>query len=267
MGLFSILFGKSGEREYPLQSKPTLKPLLLSGCEERKVYVYDGSPLKSIKKHERIVLHATADEITMISAETGGVWSTSDEDSSACALLYNGKPIGFMSSYGGILQELCKRGFDVQIDAMRTGSYSPIIPEIKAYMPSYQEVKGLLDSRQKAMNEGRLVKFNIKESAFKQEFDVANKQFVRSEGAPDFVVGSISISGDTRMIEVPKGSRAKPHILLLDKEIPVTEIAATCGAYSTMTDKVGQLPSSATISKIPSMRDRREFYYAIELTY
>lgn len=150
MGLLSSLFKKpqnqepaTGEKEY----HPQGEPLLLSGEEERTVYTYDGAPLRGIKKNERFVLRATAEEVTLISAETDDEWSTRDPDSDACPLLYNGHPIGFVSSYGGLLQELCRRGFDVQIEAKRTGTYSPIIPEIKAYLPSYHEVKKLLAER------------------------------------------------------------------------------------------------------------------------
>lgn len=107
-----------------------------------QVYVYDGKPLKGVKKGDLIRLTAVKGNITMESTLTGTVWSS--KESGDVALAYNGKLIGFTAGACEVSKELLKRGHTVSFTAECTGMYAKGIPDLEVLLPSWKEVDALL---------------------------------------------------------------------------------------------------------------------------
>ena len=107
-----------------------------------QVYVYDGAPLKGVKRGDRIILSAVKGNITMESTLTGTVWSS--REGGDVPLAYKGKLIGFTPGAQEVVRELLKRGHTVSLTAECSGMYAKGIPDLEVLLPSTKELNALL---------------------------------------------------------------------------------------------------------------------------
>lgn len=133
--------------QHPVQTAPSMnyaarplvppalddRTIIVDGDEELTIYVYDGLPLAGIGIGEKFYVTATDKPVTLFSTATGTRWSNHEDG--GVALLYEGRPFGFLPSYSDSINDLLRRGFTIHFAAKNTGVYLPGIPDIMACKP------------------------------------------------------------------------------------------------------------------------------------
>lgn len=104
-------------RLWPWKLPETVRRISVDGPLERKVYVYDGAPLRNIRIGESFVIEAYPGSAQMESVYTGMVWKTDD----STLVTYKGKPIGFTNIPIEETKELAKRGIVLTMTAKCIG--------------------------------------------------------------------------------------------------------------------------------------------------
>lgn len=128
------------------KSREPLEHIHLEGSRSVKIYVYDGKPLKGVKKGDVITLDAIGGVVFMESTLTGTLASNTDGWNTA--LGYKGQKIGFTSGACGVINELLERGHTVSISAHCNGMYAKGIPDLEAMLPPQKELNALVGSEQ-----------------------------------------------------------------------------------------------------------------------
>lgn len=172
------------------------KTVFLSGPEAKKVYVYYPRPLKHLRDGERFVLSLSSKPTRLVSPLTGEEWNTKDN---GYVLLYKRRVIGACDYLGEELKSIERTGIEIQIDAMKNGWYvERKIPNITAFWPSHEEMKKWI----------RAQKLLRRALPFPAEIIKFNTTFEKGDIVPNKQVSDITL----KMMPVPKGSSAKPHI-------------------------------------------------------
>ena len=213
-----------------------------------QVYVYDGAPLKSVKKGEQIRLSAVKGNITMESTLTGTVWSSKDDGD--IPLAYKGKLIGFTPGAYDVVKLLLHRGHTVSFTAKCTGMYAKGIPNLEVLLPSKEELNALIDPNQKAKNEGLIISYNIDEDKYDGTLRIMKKRRL-----------------DAEIVYLPKkeGSTAKPRIAIVSEDgETIDEFGATKHRYKQFVDFVGQ-NAKVTVEARQSKIEEGAFYYHFEV--
>lgn len=91
-----------------------------------QIYIYDGRPLKNVKKGQTVTLVAKKRRLKMKSVTTGTKFE-SDEDLHNVGVWYRSKPVGFLKN-GQKLKYTFGRSM---VEVVRTGDYSEGVPELK----------------------------------------------------------------------------------------------------------------------------------------
>jgi hypothetical protein len=233
------------------ESRPahgSLGNIHLEGERTATVYVYDGRPLKGIKKDQRFVLEAIPGNVTMKSTLTGTVWN--NRESGDLPLAYNGTPVGFTKGACEVVGELLSRGHSVTIAAVRTGTYDRGIPEIEVLLPPWNEVQALVDPVQKAKNEGLIIEYNVGEDQYKGTLRMLKKK---------------ELEADVVLLPKKEGSSAKQHIAIVSKKDGsiVDEFNARRPLYKQFADHIGRTVKVTVEAK--NSFEEGSFYYHFEV--
>lgn len=267
--------GQSSRMEAEPSTQPALaderkrsycRELVLEGDEERTVYTYDGSPLKGTRKGSRFYVEVVTSRVRLYSKATGSDW---DGSTGGVALAYNGQPFGMTNALDNTLREIDAAGYRIRIKAKRVGMYCEGIPEIVLMLPDPDEIflwrdacKGLgrevpfeerhsEECERAAELEGerrRLSKMTETELPFGVDGDVL---FVEDDewsgGKPED--GSVKVDISTELIPTPKGSSAKPHVLIRHSGEAFCELSARNRQHAFFLEHVGAVPYLATCKK------------------
>ncbi len=270
MGLLKALFGKKPKEEPAKQQKPTKKKhlgeLVLEGDEERRVYTYDVSPLKGISEGQAFYAEAVARRVRLRSPYSGEIWDTSE---GGVAYAVKGAVFGASNTLDETIKGLMRDGFTVKVKMKHVGAYDSRVPEIVMLVPESNEV---FEWRDACKRLGRAVPFEDRHSpeaeaaAEKERERFKLERAMRTElpdGTDGVVIwlekdkwggakprkGVAKIDLCTEWVPVPEGSKAKPHIAIVEDGKPVAEINARNGCYKFLAAHVGEKPIASTCER------------------
>lgn len=262
--------------------KSHLYTLTLEGDSERRVYTYDGTPLKGTRKGSVLFADVITEPTRLHSDVTGSEWNSSD---GGVALAVNGTPFGMTSTLEKTFKELAEAGYDVKVKVKRLGMYCEGIPEMVMMIPDPSE---LFHWRDACHVLGREVPFEERHSDECEraaELENERHRLSRSSGLqlPIGVDGDVFFINDedwpglkpsegyelievsTEIIPTPKGSTAKPHIVVTTSGQPFVELTARNRQYQAMSRHVGEMPYAATCQR--RTRDDGTFCWQIAVIY
>ena len=270
------------EKEEPASQKnarPTTQPtsfaderrtcceeLVLEGDEERTAYTYDGAPLKGTRKGSEFYVEVVTSPVYLYSKVTGSDW---DGSAGGIALAYNGRPFGITNALSSTLREISAVGYRIRIKAKRVGMYCEGIPEIVLMIPEPDEIFLWRDACRAL---GREVPFSDRHSQECEDAAWLERERSRLskatgtnlplgvEGDVIFVEDdkwtgdkpanrSVKVDISTELIPTPKGSSAKPHVLIRYGEEAFCELSARNRQHSTFLKHAGETPYLATCKK------------------
>lgn len=267
MGLFGLLFGKhpakktskkseTRRREAPQGRRQHVddagvvhvheqsgKPLEFSQGDERKIYTYDGRPMKGLRTGSYIVLDVIREDVMMESIATGTVWDTNEFGD--VALGYHGEAIGFLGVPRRGFELLFEAGYAPTIKAKKTGSYMPGIPALVAFVPNLR---------------------NWSESVERFGIDIPiDAEILHFNAYGDEWRGGC-FSGDfdmvARMVDAPKKTQ-KQHVAIFNGNVLLCEYPATSGRYMDAIDAVGKSAAHARVSR--HKESGRDEYHSVDL--
>lgn len=261
----------------------TRRSLVLDGDCERTVYTYDGAPLKGTRKGSVFYADIVTRRVRLTSTLNGAVWDTGRDGGTALSL--NGKVFGATNTLDETFRKLVDRGYSIKVKVKRLRMYDVGIPEVVMMIPDPNEIMAWADACEEL---GREIPFEERNSQECLNASDAYDERKRLEWAvghelPRGVEG-ISINFDewtgtraidgastlnvsTSWIPTPKGSSAKPHILIKEGDISIIELSARNGSYSFLAEHVGERPFECVCRKLDSMRDEGGYYWKLTLVY
>lgn len=228
------------------------------------VYVYDGRPLKNVRKGSAFYLDVVPYDLVIESKETGTVCDTAEWGN--LPLAYDGYVVGAISYATEELKEAMASGLSIRLKVRRDGTYMPGIPELTALLPQQSAVKGWWNHRKLS---GRDVPFD-KDSIEKfEELAQIAKDHARLEkafgmklpsGCPFVTLfvedkvwrgptenTSLSVVKiETELVPTPKGSSAKPHIAVYCNGVLAADVSARSTRYAALLEHVGEAPLVAS---------------------
>lgn len=257
--------------------------LTLEGDAERTVYTYDGSPLKGTRKGSVLYADVVTTPMRLHSDVTGSDWDSAE--TGGVALAVNGKVFGMTSTLEKTFKELAAAGYSVKVKIKRVGMYCEGIPQVVLMIPEPREIFHWRDAC-KAL--GREVSFEERHS---DECDRAASMedervrlsrscgkelpigvdgdvfFFNDESWPGKKPesGSVNVSISSELIPTPKGSSAKPHIVVTVDGTPAVELSARNRQYSAMSHHIGERPYFANCQKYS--RDDGSFAWKVTVVY
>ena len=274
MGLFDLLFGSKAKKTgaSAKTSTPTQKQAAqdsfsawqgipecereyrFDGEKERKVIVYNGAPVSSLSAGTEIALTPYLGEGVMYSRFSD--WSVNTKDCFDTIMCYKGTPIGFCSIPRGEVKTLARKGIRVSFSAKCLGDlegYSGI-KEIVLYAPAKiyaDDVLGEISCYEHGATEKpQVLQYN--------EYDEEDYIELASKKRWQFPSAKIEF------IPTPKGSSAKPHILLTSKRgKKISEVTARNSYYAELAelvrDDLAYLIQATRIDR--DEEDRPAFYH------
>ena len=263
-------------------SKPRPYSLTLAGDSERRIYTYDGSPLKGTRKGSVLYADVITEPIRLHSDVTGSDWDSSD---GGVALAVNGAPFGMTSTLDKTFRELDEAGYSVKVKVKRVGMYCEGIPEMVLMIPDPNEVFHWRDACRAL---GREVPFEERHSdECERAADMENERhrLSRSSGlelpvgvdgdvffieddswhGPKPSTGYAPVEISTELIPTPKGSSAKPHISVSASGRAFVELSARNRQYQAMARHIGESPFAATCQR--KLRDDGTFCWQVAVVY
>lgn len=263
-------------------AKSRLYTLKLEGDSERRIYTYDGTPLKGTRKGSVLFADVITEPTRLYSEATGSEWDSSD---GGVALAVNGIPFGMTSTMEQTFKELAEAGYAVKVKVKRLGMYCEGIPEMVLMIPEPSEVFHWRDACRAL---GREVPFEERHSdeceraaglenerhrlsrlsGLQLPIGVDGDVFSISDGdwpglKPPSGYERIEVS--TEIIPTPKGSTAKPHIVVSTSGQPFVELTARNHQYQAMSRHVGEIPYAATCQR--RTRDDGTFFWQVAVIY
>lgn len=240
--------------------------LVLEGDEERTAYTYDGAPLKGTRKGSEFYVEVVTSPVYLYSKVTGSDW---DGSAGGIALAYNGRPFGITNALSSTLREISAVGYRIRIKAKRVGMYCEGIPEIVLMIPEPDEIFLWRDACRAL---GREVPFSDRHCQECEDAAWLERERWRLskatginlplgvEGDVIFVEDdkwtgdkpanrSVKVDISTELIPTPKGSSAKPHVLIRYGEEAFCELSARNRQHSTFLKHAGETPYLATCKK------------------
>lgn len=259
-GFLSRIFGRAksrdkdvakvkGERSAKRRREPTV--VSIDGRCRTKIYVYLGVVFKDVKRGDEFYVDVVDHDVRMHSRSTGTSMSTAEMGSAA--LSYNGRIFGSVDRSLGFIKDIASSNPGLKLRVRKVGMYSAGIPELVALTDSPLALKrrfGLIapdgspvfssasvakmcGSRAyaafiefaEAGAEGKVAKLYPHDDAW-----IAGKPPARSRlFSPSFQV-----------LPTKPGSSAKPHILVLDGDKPLFEVAAKySAAHRVLSENMG----------------------------
>lgn len=246
--------------------RPYACELVLEGDEERTVYTYDGAPLKGTRKGSKFYVEVVTSPVHLYSRVTESDW---DGSSGGVALAYNGRVFGMTNTLDKTFRDIDAAGYRIRIKAKRVGMYCEGIPEIVLMIPDPDEIFLWRDA---CKGLGREVPFDERhspecENAAKQEGERRRLSKMTEVDLPFGVdgdslfveddewvgdrptVGSVKVDISTELIPTPKGSSAKPHVLVRCSGKEFYELSARNRQHAFFLEHVGDIPYLATCKK------------------
>lgn len=256
---------------------PAKHSVVLEGNEERRVYVYDGAPLKGTRKGSVFYVEVARKPVRLVSTLNMTEWDS--ETDGGVALTINGTPFGMTGTLEKTFRKLIDKGYSISIKAKRKGMYDTGIPEVSLLIPDPQEIFRWLDACDEL---GEEVPFDERNSPRCEAAAAAHGERKRlefglgislpegSEGVIfnlDEWAGSGHPQIETSVIPTPKGSQAKPHIVVKDGERKIAEVSARNGQYRVLSEHVGESPFATGVRKMDSMIDAGGHYWRLTIAY
>ena len=256
--------------------------LTLEGDEERTVYTYDGAPLKGTRKGSKFYVEVVTSPVHLHSEATGSDW---DGSTGGVALAYNGRVFGMTGALEKTFREIAAAGYWIRIKAKRVGMYCEGIPEIVLMIPDPAEIFLWRDA---CKGLGREVPFDERHS---QECEHA-AELERTrwhlskmtgvvlplgvDGDTLFVeddewvgdkpaAGTVKVDISTELIPTPKGSSAKPHVLVRCCGKAFRELSARNRQHALFLKHVGDTPYLATCKK--HVRDDGTYCWKVTVVF
>lgn len=273
-------------KEHGPQKAPSARKciytLTLEGDSERRVYTYDGAPLKGTRKGSVFYADVITEPVSLHSDVTGSDW---DSSSGGVALAVNGMLFGMTSTLERTFKELAEAGYAVKVKAKRLGMYCEGIPEIVLMIPDPNEVFHWRDACRGLGREVPFEERHSEECERAAELENERHRLSRSSGLdlPVGVDGDVFFINDedwpgakpsnglalveisTELIPTPKGSSAKPHIVVSVSGEAFVEVSARNHQYSAMARHVGEKPYASTCQK--HLRDDGTFCWKVTIVY
>lgn len=265
------------------QHDPSHKSLILEGDCERTVYTYDGAPLKGTRKGSVFYADVVTRRVKLTSTLNGAVWDTGQNGGVALAL--NGKVFGTTNTLDKTFRKLVDRGYSIKVKVKRLGMYDVGTPEVVMMIPDPDEIMAWVDACEELGREIPFDERNCQEcldasDAYDErkrlEWAVGHELPRGVEGislnfdewtGPMAIDDASTLNVSTSWIPTPKGSSAKPHILIKEGDISIIELSARNGNYSFLAEHVGERPFECVCRKLDSMRDEGGYYWKLTLVY
>lgn len=266
-----------------VQHDPSRKSLVLEGDYERTVYTYDGAPLKGTRKGSVFYADIVTRRVKLTSTLNGAVWDTGQDGGVALSL--NGKIFGATNTLDKTFRKVADRGYSIKVKVKRLGMYDVGIPELAMMLPDPDEIMVWSDACEEL---GREIPFDERNSQECLDASDAYDERKRLEWAvghelPRGVEG-VSINFDewhgqgeiddistlgisTSWISTPKGSSAKPHILIKEGDVDIIELQARNSCYAVLSEHVGEHPFECVCRKLKSVRDSGGYYWKMTIVY
>ena len=256
MGLFSWLFESKAPNDLETgtelgQTKATrlkvthkTREVSVDGECPTRVYTYIGSIFGSLKKGDSFYADIVEDDVELVSESTGYTFDTKGSDS--VALSFGGIPFGTVGASLRVLKWLAKDGIGFRIRVEKTGMYSAGIPNLVAKtmdpndiadwwllqrrhedpvpldMEYVHELMHEEMSEQARQDLSKKYSFNLPKHFRIAEFKPTRKAWLEGE----LPCGNREFTPRLKWLPPKKGSKARPHILISDGEVPLIEVAA-----------------------------------------
>lgn len=204
----------------------TNRAVKMVGGKERKVVVYDGTPLLGLRDGEEFEIAPFLGDATMYSRFSD--WEESTKDRGRTAVMYDGQPIGFTSIPSKEVKAIAKKGYSIRLKAVCLGDLDgyPGIKEVVAMTPDFISVESVV------------VRALLDDLGAPQECPVLHYNEYDEEDFSQIATRNSWVFDEAR-IEVipPEGkSKAKPHLAIYSKKRLVSEVAAKNSYYQDLLD-------------------------------
>ena len=241
------------------------KSISFRGECERTVYVYYGEPLRKIRKGDVFDAEVVTKPMRLRSELTGGVWDTTDN---GFALAYKGKVFGAASALGNTFKDITELGYRITVSCRMTGWYAKGIPTVVMMIDEPEEIFAWLDA---CKGLGRDVSFEERHSPECESAALSERTRLELSKAcgrelpvgvdGDCVYiednkwagmrksGVFPVEVSTELIPTPRGSTAKPHVVVFVDGSMAAEVSARCVHYKTLAEHAGERPCFACCQK------------------
>lgn len=253
MGFFSAFFGEL-RKNY----------LDIDGEFETTIFVYDGTPLKKIKKGEEFYVDVEGADFVLESKATGTSFDTKE---CGTAVSYNGKVFGSLGSKLWDLKYAVRAGWSIRVKAKRTGTYMRGIPSIVSLTADPSDICVWCDAQAKSKDLIPFTADNVEKIIEKRRArkrrdklsEMTGTKISRVDDAFTLYVSSDKWLGPKKkskkfdmraeMMPAKEGSSAKPHIMIYDGDQALAECSARNSCYETLCKRIGDKPRVAKYEK------------------
>lgn len=257
-GFLSRIFGrkKGHEGDGPKVEKRQKAPLKsvsinIDGRCRTKIYVYLGVVFKDVKRGDEFYVDVVGHDVKLHSRSTGT--STSTAEMGSAALSYKGRVFGSVDRSLGFLKDVAAANPGLKLRVRKVGMYSAGIPDLVALTDSPLALKkrfGLIAPDGSPVFSSASVAKMRGSRAYAAfiEFAEAGAEGKVAKLYPhdDAWIGgkppahSKLFSPSFQVLPTKPGSSAKPHILVLDGNKPLFEVAAKySAAHKVLSENMG----------------------------
>lgn len=213
----------------PCANEKDLKRWYMPGDETRTVYVYDQSPLSSLRPGSTFEASVLPGYGTIRSTFTGTEWDT--KSSSDVLIARNGVVFGTVALYPRIVRLIAQDGYRIFLKCRVKGKSEHGWLEIEA-LTCLDELRAWERLRKEF---GNIVSFPDGLDASAVTLTAGCSELVST-----LENSTIEKSASFRMLPKKKGSSAKPHIMIEQYGKDVLEISAQNSAYKEIVGRIGQ---------------------------
>ena len=233
--------------------------LIFDGAMESTVYTYRSHVFDNMRITEECYVEVLGFDLTIDDPITGSFVNTADSD--LAAVSYRGAPFGTLSRSLSFLKGIAAKGYIVRVKIKMVGYYDAIngIPDLVAKTADPRLIRLWTSAHE---NDPSIPRFD--EHAALEEVEDVEERFrclkisersgieitdrnkvawmypsEKTWLAGNMPKASFDIKPNFKVLEVPVGSKAKPHILVMDGNIPLLEISARNSAYATIAANLG----------------------------
>lgn len=231
------------------------------------VYTYYPQPLKGTRKGSVMYADVITEPVLLKSSTSGMTWNTAEE---GVALAVNGLVFGATNVLSEVFKDLAQKGYAIKVKVKRVGMYDRNIPlMVMQINPSEIRVW-----RAACDHLGREVPLSSMISDGDDMYDAADMELRRRQiekiygislpkGSENITfwfdedewTGTVpedepmDVDVLAEIIPTPEGSKAKPHIAILESGKKILELSARNGTkYKLMLDHIGEKPYTASLS-------------------
>lgn len=232
--------------------------LYFDGSKESTVYTYRSHVFDDMRIADERYVEVLGFDTSIDNPMTGSFVNTAE--SNLAAVSYNGVPFGTLPYNLSFLKSIAAKGYTVRIKVKMAGYYDAVngIPNLMAETadpriirlwvssheddPSFPQFDELTALGEIGDIEEKLKCLKISERAGIKITDMNKVAFLYPNDktwlAGKMPRSSFNIKPKFEVLEVPAGSSAKPHILIMDGSTPLFEASAHHKAYSTIVENL-----------------------------